>query len=95
MPTWSNFVAEYERSCLVNKAASTSNNELSIIASHASPMLHSKLLNEIAENEIRDILQRVDSDRSLSLKHNIRKVLANVFNYAIERRFIMRIRASE
>lgn len=88
MPIWDDFVVEYERNCLANKAASTSHNELSILTSHASPVLHSKLLNEIAENEIRDILQKVDPQRSLSLKHNIRKVLANVFNYAIERRFI-------
>lgn len=89
MPTWDDFVAEYERDCLINKAASTSHNELSIIASHASPVLRSKLISEITENEIRTILQNVDPDKSLSLKHNIRKVIANVFNHAIERRIIV------
>ena len=88
VPSWSEFVTDYETNCLVNKAASTRHNELSILTAHAKPLLSSKTINQVNEDDIRTILGRVAPDRSLSLKHNIRKCLANVFNYAIERRFI-------
>lgn len=88
VPSWAQFVTDYKEYCLVNKAASTSHNELSILNAHAKPLLGSKMINEITEDDVRTILSRVDQDRSLSLKHNIRKCLANVFNYAIERKFI-------
>jgi integrase len=88
VPTWSEFLKAYEQFCLVNKAASTRHNELSIFQHHANPRLHLKLVNQIVEADIREILDRVGPDRSLSLKHNIRKCLANVFNYAIECRHI-------
>lgn len=88
IPTWSEFITRYEHDCLINKAASTRHNELSIISSHANPLLHNKVINQINESDIRSIINRVPADRSLSLKHNIRKCLSNVFNYAIECRFI-------
>lgn len=88
VPYWSQLVAAYESQCLVNKAASTRHNELSIITHHATPVLHSKLVNKITEADIRDIINRIDSNRSLSLKHNVRKCLANVFNYAVECRYV-------
>lgn len=88
VPTWGELLAAYEYNCLTNKAASTKHNELSIFSFHATPHLHLKLVNKITEADIRDILNRVDPERSLSLKHNIRKCLANVFNYAIECRYI-------
>ena len=88
IPLWNEFVSDYDANCLVNKAASTKHNELSIISTHSKILLGLKAINEITEDDIRTILARVEPDRSLSLKHNIRKCLANVFNYAIERRFI-------
>lgn len=88
MPSWAALVSSYELNCLINKAESTRHNELSIIASHATPRFHSKLINQVTEGDIRDLLQGIDPERSLSLKHNIRKVISNVFNYAIERRYI-------
>ncbi|MGI6525349.1 MAG: tyrosine-type recombinase/integrase [Bdellovibrionota bacterium] len=88
MPTWSELVAAYEAHCLINKAASTRHNELSILGHHANPHLHLKFVDKITEADVREILSRVDSDKSLSLKHNIRKCLANVFSYAIDCRYI-------
>ena len=88
IPTWSEFIDAYEKNCLVNKAASTRHNELSVIEHHASPRLHLKLINQITDADIRDILNRVDPSRSLSLKHNVRKCLANVFNYAMDCRYM-------
>jgi integrase len=88
IPTWTDFVASYERYCLVNKAASTRHNELSILSHHATPHLHSKHINQITDADIREILNRIDPTRSLSLRHNVRKCLANVFNYAIDSRHI-------
>ena len=37
---------------------------------------------------MREIINRIDPERSLSLRHNVRKCLANVFNYAVECRYI-------
>lgn len=88
VPSWSQLVAAYESQCLVNKAASTRHNELSIIAHHATPVLHSKLVNQITESDLRGIINNITSNRSLSLQHNVRKCLANVFNYAVECRYI-------
>jgi integrase len=88
VPNWVQLVAAYEAQCLVNKAASTRHNELSIIAHHATPVLQSKLVNQITEAEVREIINRIGSERSLSLKHNVRKCLANVFNYAVECRYL-------
>lgn len=88
IPLWNEFIADYEANCLINKAASTKHNELSILETHAKTLLGSKTIKEITEEDIRTIIGNVDPDRSLSLKHNIRKCLANVFNYAIERKFI-------
>jgi integrase len=88
LPTWGQLVAAYEAQCLVNKAASTKHNELSILSHHATPVLHIKIVNQITEAEIREILNRIDPERSLSLKHNVRKCIANVFNYALECRYI-------
>jgi len=88
MPTWNELVVGYEQACLINKAASTRYNELSLLSSHAAPSLHSKLIDQINESDIRTILQNVDPERSISLKHNIRKVISNIFSYAIERRLI-------
>jgi integrase len=88
IPTWGELLSAYQQHCLVNKAASTKHNELSIFNHHATPHLHLKLVNQITDADIREILNRVDPDRSLSLKHNIRKCLANAFNYAIECRYI-------
>ena len=88
LPTWGQLVAAYEAQCLVNKAASTKHNELSILSHHATPVLHLKIVNQITEAEIREILNRIDPERSLSLKHNVRKCIANVFNYALECRYI-------
>jgi hypothetical protein len=42
LPTWSQLVAAYEAQCLVNKAASTRHNELSILTHHATPVLQLK-----------------------------------------------------
>ena len=88
LPTWGQLAEAYEKQCLINKAASTRHNELSILAHHATPVLHLKLISQITEVDIRDILNRIDPARSLSLKHNVRKCLANVFNYAVECRYI-------
>jgi integrase len=87
-PTWNEFLDHYERFCLSDKAATTRKNELSIFQHHATPRLHSKLVTQITETDIREILEAIDHDKSLSLKHNVRKCLANLFNYAIECRFI-------
>lgn len=86
IPSWEQFVPAYEHNCLVNKAGSTKHNELSILNSHAMPLLRNKLLDQITQSDVREIINR--SNRSLSLKHNIRKCLSNVFNYAIECRYI-------
>lgn len=88
LPTWGELVKAYEHNCLINKAASTRHNELSILSHHATPRLHLKLVNQITDSDIREILNAIDPERSLSLKHNIRKCLANVFNYAIDSRYI-------
>jgi integrase len=88
IPTFDQLLADYEKNCLVDKAASTQHNELSILNHHAVPVLRNKLVTETTEADIRDILNRVDPERSLSLRHNIRKCLGNIFNYAIECRHI-------
>jgi integrase len=88
IPSWSQLVKAYEARCLVDKAASTRHNELSILSHHANPHLHQKLANQITEADVRDIINRIDPSRSVSLRHNVRKCLANVFNYAIECRYI-------
>jgi len=88
LPTWGQLVAAYEAQCLIDKAASTKHNELSILSHHANPVLHLKLVNQITDADVREIINRIDPDRSLSLKHNVRKCLANVFNYAVECRYI-------
>ncbi len=87
-PTWDSFVAAYEQNCLCNKAASTRYNELALLNHHVNPYFHLKLINQITEGDIRDIIGRIDPSRSLSLKHNLRKCLGNVFNYAIDCRYI-------
>jgi len=88
IPTFDELLSAYEKNCLINKAASTRHNELSILSHHAVPVLTGTLTNQITENEIREILNRVEPDRSLSLKHNIRKCLANIFSYAMDCRYI-------
>jgi integrase len=88
IPTFEQLLADYERQCLIDKAATTKHNELSILNHHAVPILSKKIVTEISEVDVRDILNRVDPQRSLSLKHNIRKCLANVFNYAMECRYL-------
>jgi integrase len=88
IPTLKELLSAYESNCLINKAASTRHNELSILNHHAIPALGDVFVTEISDTDIRDIINRLEPDRSISLKHNIRKCLANVFNYAIERRFI-------
>lgn len=88
LPTWGQLVAAYEAQCLVDKAASTKHNELSILSHHANPVLQLKLVNQITDADVREIINRIDPERSLSLKHNVRKCLANVFNYAVECRYI-------
>jgi len=88
IPEWSELLKAYETQCLVNKAASTRHNELSIFGHHANPLLTGKSVDQITEAEIREILNRVEPNRSQSLKHNIRKCLTNVFNYAIECRYL-------
>ena len=88
IPRWEDFLISYERDCLVNKAASTKHNELSILKAHANVPLSKKLLDQINEGDIRSIIQNVPADRSESLKHNIRKCLKNVFNYALDCRYI-------
>jgi integrase len=88
IPSWLELLKSYEEQILANKAASTRHNELSIFGHHATPKLALKLVNQITEADIRDILNSVAPDRSLSLKHNIRKCLSNVFNYAVDNRFI-------
>ncbi len=88
VPTWDAFVAAYEQNCLSNKAASTRFNELSILHHHVTPHFHLKLITQITDADIRDIMNRIDPSRSLSLKHNVRKCLASVFNYAIDCRHI-------
>lgn len=88
IPSWLELLKSYEEQILANKAASTRHNELSIFGHHASPKLALKLVNQITEADIRDILNSLAPDRSLSLKHNIRKCLSNVFNYAVDNRFV-------
>lgn len=88
IPTFAELLVGYQKSCLIDKAASTRHNELSILNHHAVPVLNKKLIHEISDSDIRDIINRVEEDRSVSLKHNIRKCLANIFNYAIECRYI-------
>jgi integrase len=88
IPSWKELLKSYEEQILANKAASTRHNELSIFGHHATPKLELKLVNQITEADIRDILNSVAPDRSLSLKHNIRKCLSNVFNYALDNRFV-------
>jgi pseudouridine-5'-phosphate glycosidase len=63
IPTWSALVGAYEEYCLVNKAASTRHNELSILGHHATPHLHSKIVNQITDSDIREILNRIDPSR--------------------------------
>ena len=87
-PTWDSFIAAYEHNCLSNKAASTRYNELAILSHHVTPYFHLKLIEQITDADIRGIINRIDPTRSLSLKHNVRKCLANVFNYAIDCRHI-------
>lgn len=88
IPTFGELLSKYEKNSLVNKAASTRHNELSILNHHGASVLNKTLVNEITDGDIREILNKVEPDRSLSLKHNIRKCLANIFNYAIECRYI-------
>ena len=88
LPTWAELVADYEEKVLVDKAASTRHNELSILNHHANPKLDTKIVDEITEDDVREILNAVESNRSVSLRHNIRKCLANVFNYALDCRYI-------
>lgn len=88
IPTFEQLLADYESKCLIDKAASTRHNELSILNHHAVPLLSKRIVTEISEVDVRDILNRVGPQRSLSLKHNIRKCLANVFNYAMECRHL-------
>jgi integrase len=88
VPEWTDLQKAYEENCLVNKAASTAHNEMSILNNHARPVLAGKIVDQISETDIREILNRVVANRSLSLKHNIRKCLSNVFNYAIESRHL-------
>jgi integrase len=88
IPTFGELLSAYEKNCLVNKAASTRHNELSILNHHAVPVLSKSLVHQITDTDIRDILNRVDPDRSVSLRHNIRKCLANIFNYAMDCRYI-------
>jgi integrase len=87
-PEWSELVKAYETQCLVNKAASTRHNELSILGHHANPLLTGKVVDQITEADIREIINRVQPTRSDSLKHNIRKCITNVFNYAVECRYV-------
>lgn len=88
IPTFSEVVTSYQNNCLVNKAASTRHNELSILSHHATPVLGNVLVTDISDAEIREIINKIGVDRSLSLKHNVRKCLANVFEHAIELRHI-------
>lgn len=88
VPTWEELLAAYQRNCLVDKAASTKHNELSIFNHHATPALGGKLISQVTEADIRAIINQIDSARSMSLRHNVRKCLANVMNYAVECRYI-------
>lgn len=89
MPTWEELLASYEKACLVDKAASTRQNELSIFNHHASPALRGKLVNQITDTDVRGIINQIAAPRSMSLRHNVRKCLANVFNYAVDARYII------
>ena len=79
---------EYEIEALTYKAASTQHNERSLIGHHATPQLKGKKLKDIETTDVRNILDRVQNTRSLSLLHNVKKCLSNLFNYAVQRRYM-------
>lgn len=86
--TWEELLREYENETLVYKAASTQHNERSLIGHHGTPRLKGKQLKDVTTTDVRDILDRVQNTRSLSLQHNVKKCLSNLFNYAVQRKYI-------
>lgn len=90
IPVWSELVQKYmDNSVVVGKAASTRANELSILTAHANPVLNGRAVNTITEIDIRNILNRVPAERSISLRHNIRKCLKSVVKFAVENGYLV------